>query len=68
MMKPTPQLRWINRTASEPVVGYRNVRRLKAKPILQQMWQEVRLPIGYTIDMTEPLKEEWRDVPVVQED
>ena len=68
MMKPTPELRWITGTEDEPVAGYRHVVRRKQKLILQQLFQEVRLPIGRTIDMTEPLKEEWRDVPVVQGD
>ena len=66
-MKPIPELRWIPGTEKEPVAGYRHVVRLKSILILQQKWQEVRLSIGRSIDMTEPLSEEWRDVPIVRE-
>ena len=63
-MTPTPELRFVERSMSVPVVGQLGVWTFVTRTILQQKWETSDAEVIRTAEY----KSEWRDVPCVKEE
>ena len=64
-MKPTPELRFVERDVHEQISEHADIVRVKTLRILQQKWENTY----WTVDESggKFIEHEWRDVPVEKE-
>ena len=62
-MKPTMNLRFVEREIHIPLAGYENVVETKKIKVLQQLWQNEFYGMNDRINYVQ----EWRDVPLEKE-